>query len=125
MQREGTKEGSILDGNDSAIAAVKAGYIQARKEVEQRYIVNVRNCSTRLVDLTSRTFRTTGCDVVSLVTTTVPMKNGTMKDIKMHNKEMRRCVSPLSLAANYFLRLSFISRPYSHTQLFFSSIPFF
>lgn len=72
--------------------AVKADYIRSKKEMMQRNVVNIRTSSTSVADLTSWTFRTTGCDVVSVVTTTVPVKNGTMKDIKLHNKEMRRCV---------------------------------
>jgi len=31
---------------------------------------------------------------VSIVTTTVPLKNGQMKDIRLHNKEMRRIKPP-------------------------------
>ena len=75
---------------ESLDAAKKADYIRARKEAVQKHIVNVRNSSTGVIDLTSWTFRTTGCDVVSSVTTTIPVKNGTMKDVKLHNKEMRR-----------------------------------
>lgn len=41
------------------------------------------------------TYRSTGCDVISILTTTVPIKNGKMKDIKVHNKEMRRIKPPI------------------------------
>jgi hypothetical protein len=71
-------------------SAIKASYIRARKEQLQRKVVNVRNSTTAVVGLTAWTFRTTSCDVISLVTTTVPVTNGAMKDIKLHNKEMRR-----------------------------------
>ena len=84
--------GGTYAGVNPSDPAVKADYIRSKKEMMQRNVVNIRTSSTSVADLTSWTFRTTGCDVVSVVTTTVPVKNGTMKDIKLHNKEMRRCV---------------------------------
>ena len=75
-------------------AEMKANYIRIRREEMQRGIVNVRNTSTTVIGSTSWTFRTTSCDVVSIVTTTVPLKNGQMKDIRLHNKEMRRIKPP-------------------------------
>ena len=73
---------------------IKAEFIRRRQEELQRSIVNVRNMSTSVVGSTSWTFRTTGCDVVSVVTTTMPLKNGQMKDVRLHNKEMRRIKPP-------------------------------
>ena len=85
-----TMNGKTGVGVNPSDPAVKADFIRAKKEMMQRGIVNIRASSTAVADLTSWTFRTTGCDVVSVVTTTIPVKNGTMKDIKLHNKEMRR-----------------------------------
>lgn len=39
------------------------------------------------------TYRNTSCDVISIIATTVPIRNGAMKDIKLHNKEMKRIKS--------------------------------
>ena len=71
-------------------ADIKASYIRRRQEEVQNSIVNVRNTSSSVIGSTSWTFRTTGCDVVSVVITTIPLKNGQMKDIRLHNKEMKR-----------------------------------
>ena len=73
---------------------IKAEFIRRRQEELQRNIVNVRNMSSSVVGSTSWTFRTTGCDVVSVVTTTMPLRNGQMKDVRLHNKEMRRIKPP-------------------------------
>ena len=70
----------------------KSNYIRYRKEMMQERIVNIRNSTTSILDVTSWTFRTTSSDVFSMVTTTVPIKNGHMKDIKIRNKEMKRLV---------------------------------
>jgi hypothetical protein len=67
-------------------------YITQLKQEKQNYIINTRQMNTHVIPLYTWTHRTTGCDVISTVTTTVPMKNGNMKDIKMYNKEMRRSV---------------------------------
>lgn len=65
-------------------------YINHLKEEKQNYIINTRKPETSSLYIYTWTHRTTGCDVISTVTTTIPMKNGNMKDIKMYNKEMRR-----------------------------------
>jgi hypothetical protein len=85
---------NILSNSMEYSAAMKADYIRMRQEEVQRNIVNVRNTSSSVVGSTSWTFRTTGCEVVSVVTTTMPLKNGQMKDVRLHNKEMRRIKPP-------------------------------
>lgn len=69
-------------------------YINKLKEEEQRGIINVRSCSSGTFFTVTWTHRTTGCDVISTVTTTLPVKNGYMNDIKMYNKEMRKIKAP-------------------------------
>ena len=73
---------------------IKANYIQKRQEEVQNCIVNVRNTSSTVIGSASWTFRTTGCDVVSVVITTIPLKNGQMNDVRLHNKEMKRIKPP-------------------------------
>ena len=65
-------------------------YYANRAEINQAKIVNMKNGSTKTSNVYVWTYRSTACDVVSVVTTTLPVKNGDMKDIKLFNKEMRR-----------------------------------
>lgn len=78
--------------NDVAVA--RANYITIRRQEVQNSIVNYKSSSSTTSDSAIWTFRSTGCDVVSIVTTTIPIKNGAMKDIRLHNKEMRRIRPP-------------------------------
>lgn len=70
----------------------RVNYMNKLKREEQGNIINVRSCSSSTVCSVTWTHRTTGCDVISTVTTTLPIKNGNMKDIKMYNSEMRKYV---------------------------------
>jgi hypothetical protein len=72
------------------MATEKSIYLQKRTEDMQNAVVNVRCATTPTVESYTWTFRTTACDVISIITTTVPIKNGTIKELKSHNKEMRR-----------------------------------
>ncbi len=65
-------------------------YYANRAEINQAKIVNIKNGCTKTNNVYVWTYRSTACDVVSVVTTTLPVKNGDMKDIKLFNKEMRR-----------------------------------
>ena len=71
-------------------SAARDAYIDERKQQLQNMITNVRSSSSLTNDASIWTFRSTGCDILSVIMTTVPIKNGTMKDIKLRNKEMRR-----------------------------------
>ena len=74
----------------------KSIYLQNRTEELQNAVVNVKCAMTSTVESYTWTFRTTSCDVISMITTTVPLKNGTIKELpKSHNKEMRRLVFKL------------------------------
>ena len=69
-------------------------YISEIKQEEQRSVVNVRCSTATSICSVTWTHRTTGCDVISTVTTTIPIKNGNMRDIKMYNMEMRKIKAP-------------------------------
>ena len=56
----------------------------------QKNVVNVRNCTTSTTDALVWTYRTTNCDVISIITTTVPVRDGHMKDIKIESHEPKR-----------------------------------
>lgn len=69
-------------------------YIINRARRNQENIVNVREASTCTSGVYIWTYRHTACDVISVITTTVPIKHGSMNDIKFHNKEMKRIRAP-------------------------------
>lgn len=62
-------------------------YYQSRRILEQKSRVTYKSCNTLTSEAYIWTYRTTSCDVLSIITTTVPMKDGLMKDIKINNKE--------------------------------------
>ena len=68
----------------------KEEYLRQRLESMQNDIVNVRSSSTATIYAYEWTYRNTSCDVISVITTSTPIKNGAMKDIKVFNKECRR-----------------------------------
>jgi hypothetical protein len=65
-------------------------YISKIKESLQKQIVNYVSGAVTTINVTTWSSRCTSCDVLSTVTTYVPIKNGSMKDIKLYNKEMRK-----------------------------------
>lgn len=68
----------------------KAAYIRRRGKELHYSVVNVKSTPTATVDSCIWTYRTTSCDVISIITTTEPTANGAMTDMRMHNKEMKR-----------------------------------
>ena len=68
----------------------KDSYLRRRGIELQSTVVNVKTTSTSTVESCIWTYRTTSCDVISLITTTVPLKNGAMNDLRYVNKEMKR-----------------------------------
>ena len=68
----------------------KDAYLVKRAQQLQSAIVSFKSASTATTGSYIWTYRHTACDVVSIVTTTVPIKQGVMTDLKLHNKEMRR-----------------------------------
>ena len=79
----------------------KEAYLVKRAQELQSAIVSFKSASTATTGSYIWTYRHTSCDVVSIVTTTVPIKQGVMKDLKLHNKEMRRYIDNY----NYDLKL--------------------
>ena len=74
----------------------KQTYLRRRAIEEQKSIVNVKSAATSTVESCIWTYRTTSCDVISLITTTVPIKNGAMNDLRYVNKEMKRIKAPIA-----------------------------
>ena len=68
----------------------KETYLRRRGIELQSSLVNVKTTPTSTVESCIWTYRTTSCDVISLITTTVPLKNGAMNDLRYVNKEMKR-----------------------------------
>jgi hypothetical protein len=56
----------------------------------QKKIVNTRTATTLTSESYIWTYRTTNCDVVSVITTTMPIKDGNMKDINIPSNEPKR-----------------------------------
>ena len=69
----------------------KESYLRRRAIELQKSLVNVKTTQTSTVESCIWTYRTTSCDVISLITTTVPLKNGAMGDLRYVNKELKRC----------------------------------
>lgn len=67
-------------------------YYRQRNAEIQKGIVNYKTSSTLTSESFIWTYRTTSCDVISLITTTVPIKNGNMDDIQLPDREVKRFV---------------------------------
>ena len=62
-----------------------------QKAIEiQKNIVNYKTSVTSTSDSFIWTYRTTTVDVISMITTTVGVHNGAMKDILLKNHEVKR-----------------------------------
>lgn len=68
----------------------KESYLKSLHERLQNSIVNFKTSETSPAADFIWTYKATYCDVVSIVTTSKPFGMGAMKDIKLHNKEMKR-----------------------------------
>ena len=75
-----------IDASDEA----RLEYFTRQVELYQKRVPTQRGAGTDTSGRFIWTYRNTGCDVISVVTTTLPVRNGAMKDIKIFNKEMRR-----------------------------------
>lgn len=56
----------------------------------QKNVVTYKTCTTVTTEALVWTYRTTNCDVTSIITTTVPFKDALMKDIQMETTEVKR-----------------------------------
>ena len=62
-----------------------------QKSIEiQKNIVNYKSSVSSTSDSFIWTYRTTTVDVISIITTTVGIQNGAMKDILLKNPEIKR-----------------------------------
>ena len=68
----------------------KEEYFRQKAEKLQNLIVNCRTAATTTTTSYVWTHRTTVCDVVSVVTTVIPFKNGAMKDVTLFSDETQR-----------------------------------
>ncbi len=68
----------------------KVEYLRDLQLKFQDSIVNYKSDSTNTVNDYIWTYKTTSCDILSVITTTNILKHGNMKDIKLRNKELRR-----------------------------------
>eukprot|EP01041_Mallomonas_annulata_P004030 gene4030-8022_t len=68
----------------------RESYIARQQEEYQRGVVNYKSCNTNTHAIYNWTYRNTGCDIISIITTTLPRRHGDMKDIKKYNKELKR-----------------------------------
>lgn len=73
-------------------AADKEKYYIDRAFDIQNGIVTYKSSATRTSEALIWTYRTTSVDVISIMTTTVPVKNGTMNDINLEHHAIRRYV---------------------------------
>ena len=67
----------------------KEEYFTKLYEDRQNKIVNVRSEAALTSSVMTWSHRTTNCDVISTITTTVPIKNGNMNDIKLYNSNIK------------------------------------
>lgn len=68
----------------------KDDYFRQKAIDQQNKIVNFKSCNTITSEALVWTYRTTNCDVISLITTAIPIKDGNMKDIRIESFEPKR-----------------------------------
>lgn len=68
----------------------RTDYLKQRALEEQAKIVNFKGCNTRTSEALIWTYRTTTCDVITVITTAFPVTDGKMKDIKIKYQEPKR-----------------------------------
>jgi len=68
----------------------KEQYFRTAAVEYQRGIVNFKTSSTNTSKAYIWTYRTTSCDVLSVITTTLPVKDGIMKEINIESKKVIR-----------------------------------
>ena len=69
-------------------------YIKQQEEELQKLIIKVKGSSTSTLSTTTWSHRTTGCDVISMVTTSILIGSGSMKDIKDFDAGVVRIRAP-------------------------------
>lgn len=82
----------LSESNGSIDTQERHAYINKIKETLQNKVVKFVSGEMSTMNVITWVDRSTACDVVSIVTTTVPVKNGEMRDIRIYNKELRKYV---------------------------------
>ena len=73
------------------LLCLAVSYFLKQKAIEeQSKIVNIKECPTRTSEALIWTYRTTNCDVITVITTAIPLQDGKMKDIKIPYNEPNR-----------------------------------
>lgn len=65
-------------------------YFKQKAIETQNQVVNFRSSATRTSEALVWTYRTTNCDVISIITTCTPLKDGKMKDIRIQPQDAKR-----------------------------------
>lgn len=74
-----------------------------RRAIEiQRGIVTFKSCSTRVSEAYIWTYRTTTCDVISVVTTAIPIKGGHMPDVNIDINKKNVRYNQYNMINNHF-----------------------
>lgn len=81
---------------NGALITDRQQYFKQKGIDRQKYVVAYKSCASVTTEALVWTYRTTNCDVTSIITTTVPFKDALMKDIKMENTEPKRSVDGFS-----------------------------
>ena len=69
-------------------------YIRSQEKQLQKWIINVKCADTPTNSSISWTFRTTACDVISVITTNKVISTGSMSDIVDHDIPIKRIKAP-------------------------------
>jgi ankyrin repeat protein len=80
---------------NGALITDRQQYFRQHGIDRQKSVVTYKSCSTVTTEALVWTYRTTNCDVASIITTTVPFKDAMMKDIKMETTEVKRLKPPM------------------------------
>lgn len=70
----------------------RSQYFRQQGIDRQKNVVAFKSCTTVTTEALVWTYRTTNCDVTSIITTTVPFTDALMKDIQMETTEVKRYV---------------------------------
>lgn len=80
----------LLPGADEAIILNREDYFRQKAIDLQNSIVNVKSATSLTSEAFVWTYRTTNCDVISIITTAIPIRDGYMKDINIESHEPKR-----------------------------------
>eukprot|EP01031_Cornospumella_fuschlensis_P041189 gene41189-50263_t len=75
-------------------------YFRQKAIEHQKSVVNFKTSATRTSEALVWTYRTTNCDVISVITTAALVRDGKMKDIKIQPMDVKRLKPPNVKATN-------------------------